>query len=144
MDPSQQAPQQSGMSDPGMNAPTMGGSGLGGSGMGGSMGGSNMGGAGMGGSNMGGAGMGGQQAHNDYGDKAFDMLAKKSGHPMNANTSEKITDGARNMFEKVTGYVYPEPARPSVSVLTRAPPRLQQEGQPQDLKLDTGRPDGMR
>lgn len=39
----------------------------------------------------------------DYGDKAFDMLAKKSGHPMDRNTSEKITDGARGVFEKVTG-----------------------------------------
>ena len=40
----------------------------------------------------------------DYGDKAFDMLTKKSGHGnMNPNTSEKITDGARGVFEKVTG-----------------------------------------
>lgn len=34
---------------------------------------------------------------------AFDMLAKKTGHPMDRNTSEKITDGARNLFEKATG-----------------------------------------
>jgi hypothetical protein len=34
---------------------------------------------------------------------AFDFVAKKSGHNMDRNTSEKITDGARGMFEKVTG-----------------------------------------
>ncbi|KAH8904701.1 hypothetical protein BR93DRAFT_930142 [Coniochaeta sp. PMI_546] len=44
---------------------------------------------------------GGQQK--DYGDKAFDTLAKKSGHNVDANTSEKITDGARGLFEKATG-----------------------------------------
>jgi len=44
---------------------------------------------------------GGQQK--DYGDKVFDALAKKSGHNVDANTSEKITDGARGLFEKATG-----------------------------------------
>ncbi|KAL1844074.1 hypothetical protein VTK73DRAFT_2657 [Phialemonium thermophilum] len=44
---------------------------------------------------------GGQQQ--DYGDKAFDLLAKKSGHNVDQNTGEKITDGARNLFEKTTG-----------------------------------------
>ncbi|TLS30854.1 hypothetical protein PpBr36_03955 [Pyricularia pennisetigena] len=39
----------------------------------------------------------------DFGDKAFDALAKKSGHPVDRNTSEKITDAARGAFEKVTG-----------------------------------------
>lgn len=34
---------------------------------------------------------------------AFNMGMKKSGHTMDRNTSEKITDGARGMFEKVTG-----------------------------------------
>lgn len=34
---------------------------------------------------------------------AFDMGMKKSGHNMNRDTSEKITDGARSAFEKVTG-----------------------------------------
>lgn len=34
---------------------------------------------------------------------AFDMGAKKSGHQFDRNTSEKITDGARGAFEKVTG-----------------------------------------
>ncbi|KAL3426476.1 hypothetical protein PVAG01_03267 [Phlyctema vagabunda] len=39
----------------------------------------------------------------DYGDKAFDFASKKSGHSMDANTSEKITDGARGLYEKATG-----------------------------------------
>lgn len=39
----------------------------------------------------------------DYGDKAFDFVAKKSGHSVNSSTSEKITDGIRGAFEKVTG-----------------------------------------
>lgn len=34
---------------------------------------------------------------------AFDMLAKKSGHSVDRNTSEKITDGARQAYEKATG-----------------------------------------
>lgn len=34
---------------------------------------------------------------------AFDMLAKKSGHSVDRNTSEKITDGAREAYEKATG-----------------------------------------
>lgn len=42
----------------------------------------------------------------DYGDKAFDMLSKKSGHNVDSKTSEKITDGARGLFEKATGYVF--------------------------------------
>jgi hypothetical protein len=49
------------------------------------------------------AGAGAQ--HNDYGDKAFDALSKKSGHNINPSTSEKITDGARGLFEKATGLV---------------------------------------
>lgn len=31
------------------------------------------------------------------------MGAKKSGHNVDHNTAEKITDGARNLFEKATG-----------------------------------------
>ena len=31
------------------------------------------------------------------------MGAKKSGHNVDKNTSEKITDGARGLFEKATG-----------------------------------------
>lgn len=33
------------------------------------------------------------------------MLEKKTGHSMGRETNEKITDSARGMFEKVTGYV---------------------------------------
>ena len=39
----------------------------------------------------------------DYGDKAFDFVAKKSGHKVDPKTGEKITDGARGLFEKFTG-----------------------------------------
>ncbi|KAH6984534.1 hypothetical protein BGZ61DRAFT_534977 [Ilyonectria robusta] len=39
----------------------------------------------------------------DYVDKAFGMAAKKSGHNVDANTAEKITDAGRGMFEKLTG-----------------------------------------
>lgn len=31
------------------------------------------------------------------------MAMKKSGHNVNRNTAEKITDGARGAFEKLTG-----------------------------------------
>lgn len=41
--------------------------------------------------------------HKDIGDKVFDAAAKKSGHNVNSNTAEKITDGARGLFEKATG-----------------------------------------
>ncbi|KAL8369570.1 hypothetical protein RB595_000073 [Gaeumannomyces hyphopodioides] len=34
---------------------------------------------------------------------AFDFAAKKAGHPVNRNTGEKITDAARNAYEKATG-----------------------------------------
>ncbi|GAO13530.1 uncharacterized protein UV8b_05803 [Ustilaginoidea virens] len=39
----------------------------------------------------------------DYVDKAFDYGTKKSGHPMDRNTQEKITDAGRGVYEKVTG-----------------------------------------
>jgi len=39
----------------------------------------------------------------DYGDKAFNMITKKAGHPVDRNTGEKITDAARGAFEKITG-----------------------------------------
>jgi hypothetical protein len=55
---------------------------------------------GLGASSAGGAS---NAQHNDYGDKAFDAVAKKSGHNVDAGTSEKITDGARGLFEKATG-----------------------------------------
>ncbi|KAL6875122.1 hypothetical protein J3F83DRAFT_729968 [Trichoderma novae-zelandiae] len=44
---------------------------------------------------------GGQQ--DDYVDKAFSMGAKQSGHTMDRNTQEKITDTGRGMYEKATG-----------------------------------------
>jgi hypothetical protein len=31
------------------------------------------------------------------------MLAKKTGHQVDRNTGEKVTDGARGLFEKATG-----------------------------------------
>jgi hypothetical protein len=34
---------------------------------------------------------------------ALDALERKQGMASNRNTNEKITDGARNAFEKVTG-----------------------------------------
>lgn len=34
---------------------------------------------------------------------AFAFGAKKSGHNIDKNTSEKITDGARGLYEKATG-----------------------------------------
>ncbi|KKY31141.1 hypothetical protein UCDDA912_g08915 [Diaporthe ampelina] len=48
---------------------------------------------------------GGAQAgqKDDYVDKAFAFGAKKSGHNVNHNTAEKITDGARSLYEKATG-----------------------------------------
>ncbi|OBT83763.1 hypothetical protein VE02_07191 [Pseudogymnoascus sp. 03VT05] len=48
----------------------------------------------------GGASTGQQQ---DYGDKAFAAISKKSGHTFSADQSEKITDGIRGAYEKATG-----------------------------------------
>lgn len=45
------------------------------------------------------------QGQQDYGDKGLDFLEKKTGHQMGGATNEKITDGARGMYEKATGYV---------------------------------------
>ncbi|PHH68641.1 hypothetical protein CDD82_380 [Ophiocordyceps australis] len=39
----------------------------------------------------------------DYVDKAFDFAAKKSGHNIDRETQEKITDGGRTAYEKATG-----------------------------------------
>ncbi|KAG7114643.1 hypothetical protein HYQ46_011914 [Verticillium longisporum] len=39
----------------------------------------------------------------DYADKAFDFASKKSGHNIDRNTQEKITDGGRSAYEKATG-----------------------------------------
>ena len=54
-------------------------------------------------------GMSGQPAQQpagqktDYVDKAFDFVSKKAGHDMAPQTDEKITDGGRGVFEKLTG-----------------------------------------
>ncbi|CAM1508870.1 Fc.00g026090.m01.CDS01 [Cosmosporella sp. VM-42] len=39
----------------------------------------------------------------DYGDKAFDFISKKTGHDFDPKTDEKITDGARSAYEKFSG-----------------------------------------
>ncbi|KJK83509.1 hypothetical protein H634G_01638 [Metarhizium anisopliae BRIP 53293] len=39
----------------------------------------------------------------DYVDKAFGMAASKSGHNIDRNTQEKITDAGRTAYEKATG-----------------------------------------
>ncbi|KAF7554184.1 hypothetical protein G7046_g6895 [Stylonectria norvegica] len=44
-----------------------------------------------------------QQGTQDYGDKAFDFISKKSGHDFDPKTDEKITDGARGAYEKFSG-----------------------------------------
>ncbi|KAJ5562920.1 hypothetical protein N7535_002633 [Penicillium sp. DV-2018c] len=43
------------------------------------------------------------QQKDDYGDKIFAAGVKKSGYNVDRSTQEKITDGAREAFEKVTG-----------------------------------------
>jgi len=39
----------------------------------------------------------------DYGDKGLDFIQKKTGHVFGRDTNEKITDGARGLYEKATG-----------------------------------------
>ncbi|PQE24917.1 hypothetical protein CJF32_00007259 [Rutstroemia sp. NJR-2017a WRK4] len=53
--------------------------------------------------NQGNANTGTNAPGQDYGDKALDMLEKKTGHSMGAGTNEKITDGLRGAYEKQTG-----------------------------------------
>ncbi|WQF89264.1 hypothetical protein CDEST_14278 [Colletotrichum destructivum] len=48
------------------------------------------------------AGAAGQQKQDPL-DKAFDFASKKAGHDFAPGTDEKITDGARGLWEKVTG-----------------------------------------
>ncbi|KAJ6534474.1 hypothetical protein DFH09DRAFT_1325365 [Mycena vulgaris] len=45
----------------------------------------------------------GNQGSEDYADKGFDAVEKKEGISENRATNEKITDGARDEFENVTG-----------------------------------------
>ncbi|KAI9687624.1 MAG: hypothetical protein M1822_002234 [Bathelium mastoideum] len=44
----------------------------------------------------------------DYLDKALDAIEKKTGHVLSRDTNEKITDKARELFEKSTGKHVPE------------------------------------
>lgn len=44
----------------------------------------------------------------DYADKGLDFIEQKTGHSLGRDTNEKITDGARGMFEKLTGKKVPE------------------------------------
>lgn len=37
---------------------------------------------------------------------ALDFIEKKSGHTLSRDQNEKITDGARGLYEKQTGYVF--------------------------------------
>ncbi|KAK5989451.1 hypothetical protein PT974_10970 [Cladobotryum mycophilum] len=48
------------------------------------------------------------QNQDDYVDKAFGMAAKKSGHNVDRNTQEKITDAGRAAYEKATGKNVPD------------------------------------
>ncbi|KAJ5512268.1 hypothetical protein N7463_001820 [Penicillium fimorum] len=43
------------------------------------------------------------QQSDDYVDKAFAAGVKKSGYNLDRNMQEKITDGAREAYEKATG-----------------------------------------
>ncbi|OQE40152.1 hypothetical protein PENCOP_c006G08347 [Penicillium coprophilum] len=43
------------------------------------------------------------QQNDDYVDKAFAAGVKKSGYNVDRNMQEKITDGAREAYEKATG-----------------------------------------
>jgi len=54
-------------------------------------------------SNGGMMGNSGSNQNEDYGDKALDFIEKKTGHTLGRDTNEKITDGVRNQFEKMTG-----------------------------------------
>ncbi|PNY18299.1 Uncharacterized protein TCAP_07585 [Tolypocladium capitatum] len=50
----------------------------------------------------------GSEQKQDYVDKAFGVASKKSGHNLDRNTQEKITDAGRGAYEKVTGQVDPK------------------------------------
>ncbi|EFY91982.1 hypothetical protein MAC_01930 [Metarhizium acridum CQMa 102] len=52
----------------------------------------------------------------DYGDKAFDFVAKKAGLNLSREQEEKITDGARQAYEKYSGVtVYSKSVDPKYS-----------------------------
>ncbi|KAK3186561.1 hypothetical protein K4F52_004601 [Lecanicillium sp. MT-2017a] len=48
-------------------------------------------------------GQGQSQQKDDYVDKAFAFGASKTGQNINRDTQEKITDGGRSAYEKMTG-----------------------------------------
>ncbi|KAJ3866256.1 MAG: hypothetical protein NXY57DRAFT_991051 [Lentinula lateritia] len=52
-------------------------------------------------------GMSGSNQNEDYGDKALDFIEKKTGHTLGRDTNEKITDGVRNQYEKMSGKTVP-------------------------------------
>ncbi|KAE9978552.1 hypothetical protein BLS_000485 [Venturia inaequalis] len=60
----------------------------------------------LGGSSNTNAGAAGQKE--DYVDKALDMGEKKFGVKSDRSVNEKVTDTARNMFEKATGKNVPD------------------------------------
>ncbi|KAJ6533517.1 hypothetical protein B0H19DRAFT_1186124 [Mycena capillaripes] len=60
-------------------------------------------GSGSTGTGMGNSGSMGNQGQDDYVDKGLAAFERKQGMPDNRATNEKITDGARNLFEKATG-----------------------------------------
>jgi len=51
---------------------------------------------------------GGAQGSEDYGDKGVDFIEQKTGHKLSREQNEKITDGAREQFEKSTGKNIPD------------------------------------
>jgi len=55
------------------------------------------------GDNMGDNTASANNSNEDYGDKGLDFLEKKTGHTFSRDQNEKITDGARDMFEEMTG-----------------------------------------
>ncbi|KAF1984540.1 hypothetical protein K402DRAFT_395559 [Aulographum hederae CBS 113979] len=59
---------------------------------------------GGGSSNTGGSSSTGNNAgKEDYVDKGLDALEKKTGYSQSRETNEKMTDGARDLYEKQTG-----------------------------------------
>ena len=69
---------------------------------------------------------------------AFDFASKKSGHDFAPGTDEKITDGARGLYEKATGYVF---FPPFSSILLLAsflpPPAKSPTNKPHRSKVDS-------
>ncbi|AAW42217.1 expressed protein [Cryptococcus deneoformans JEC21] len=51
----------------------------------------------------GGTGIAGSTGQQDYLDKGVDTALNKAGHGQSHSTTEKISDGIRNVFKKATG-----------------------------------------